>query len=61
MNFFATTPSHIAYLKFHLNACLSLKQFLLCYLPTRKISVCFSNQNGKEKKVVSKVARIKVL
>jgi hypothetical protein len=22
----------------------------LCYLPTKKISVCFSNQNGKKKK-----------
>jgi hypothetical protein len=28
----------------------------LCYLPTKKISVCFSNQNGKrkEKKAFSK-------
>jgi hypothetical protein len=61
MNFFATTPLHIAYLEFHLSACLSFLKTLLCYLPTRKISIWFSNQNGQEKETVSKVTRIKVL
>jgi hypothetical protein len=61
MNFFATTPLHIAYLEFHLSACLSFFKNLLCSLPTRKILVCFSNQNRQEKETFSKVARVKVL